>query len=138
VHIKLRGFTDIILLVVLCSYLPKTLFRRLSNYSQAPLSVIPRPLAKNLHYVPLSPDPEPRGGTSSCTCWVPGLLMAGQAPSSISPLPIGPEPSSIVHYTSPPGRCPRQMVVSSAGLVLLTLDSRVLMCYCIILPSLFS
>jgi hypothetical protein len=45
---------------------PETLFRRPLNYSQAPLSVIPRPLAKNIPYVPLAPDPSPRAGSSSC------------------------------------------------------------------------
>jgi hypothetical protein len=45
---------------------PETLFRRPLNYSQAPLSVIPRPLAKNIPCVPLAPDPSPRAGSSSC------------------------------------------------------------------------
>jgi phage terminase small subunit len=46
--------------------MPETLFRRPLNYSQAPLSVIPRPLAKNIPCVPLAPDPSPRAGSSSC------------------------------------------------------------------------
>ena len=94
-HIKLRGFIGIILLAVLYSYLPKTLFRRGSNYSQGPLSVIPSPLAISLHYVPLTGVPGPRAGISCCTYWVAGLLMVDPVRSSISlhsdghnPLPL--------------------------------------------------
>ena len=102
-------------------YLPRTLERGLSDYSQAPLSVVHMSWTVCLHYCPFPSVPGPWTGNNCWPCWELGCRVTLHCPLAL------------VHHTYSINKkfrhcSPRQQVV---------VDTRLSRCYCISIPSLF-